>query len=595
MRTSLFLCLLKRLAVLAGLPLVLFAHSAVAAAATPEYVQGNYAVPQMPQTTVTVPYTAAQTAGNLDVVIVGWNDSVAHISSLNDSKGNVYQLVVGPMVTGTLSQAIYYAKNISAAAAATNAVTVTFNTPATYADIRIMEYRGIDSVNPIDTFVGATGNSATSSSGSVTTTNATDLLVGGNTVQSVTSAADSGFTLRLLTGPDSDIAEDQVVNVAGTYNASAPLAYAGGWVMQMVAFRAAGSPGPTPTPSPTPTATPIPTPATIAYVQGNYAVPQTPETEVTVPYTAAQTAGNLNVVIVGWGDSTAHIQSLTDTNDNVYQLAIGPNAVLGSLSQAIYYAKNISAAEAGANAITLTFDTGAIYPDVRIMEYSGIDPANPLDAAAGATANSATSSSGAVATANASDLLVGANTVQTTTAGPGSGFTQRLLTKPDGNIAEDRIVTVAGSYSASSPLNMAGDSVMQMVAFRAAGSGPTPVPTPTPIPTPIPTPNPTPTPTPAPSATPTPQPTPTPAPTSSVTLAWDANQATSNAATNTTGYRLHLGLTSGIYTQTTDVGNTTTATVSNLLSGLTYYFVVTAYNSADLDSPPSSEVSYTAP
>ena len=41
---------------------------------TPTYVQGNATVPQTPQTLVTVPYTAAQTAGNLNLVIVGWND-----------------------------------------------------------------------------------------------------------------------------------------------------------------------------------------------------------------------------------------------------------------------------------------------------------------------------------------------------------------------------------------------------------------------------------------------------------------------------------------------------------------------------------------
>jgi hypothetical protein len=39
-------------------------------------------------------------------VIVGSNDSTVQVSSLTDSNGNVYQLAVGPMVTGALSQAI---------------------------------------------------------------------------------------------------------------------------------------------------------------------------------------------------------------------------------------------------------------------------------------------------------------------------------------------------------------------------------------------------------------------------------------------------------------------------------------------------------
>ena len=69
--------------------------------------------PQTPQATVPVTYKAAQTAGNLNVVIVGWNDSSTQVSSVTDSKGNTYQLAMAPMVlTGSpaLSQAIYYAK-----------------------------------------------------------------------------------------------------------------------------------------------------------------------------------------------------------------------------------------------------------------------------------------------------------------------------------------------------------------------------------------------------------------------------------------------------------------------------------------------------
>jgi hypothetical protein len=597
MRHFLFFGLLKRLAVL--LALVLLASPATAAQTTPKFVQGNYAVPQTPQTIVTIPYTAAQTAGNLNVVVVGWSDSTARISSLKDSNGNVYRLAVGPMVTGTLSQAIYYAKNIPAAAAAANVVTVTFGAAAVYPDIRIMEYRGIDPVNPLDTFVGATGYSGVSSSGALTTTSATDLLVGGNTVSPYTTAAGSGFTLRLLTEPDGDIVEDQIMTATGSYSASAALTQAGDWVMQMVAFRAAASPTPTPTPAPTPKPAATPTPRPVAYVQGNYAAPQTPQTAVVVPYTAAQTAGNLNVVIVGWNDSSAKISSLTDSNGNAYQLGIGPTAVTGALSQSIYYAKNIAAAKAGANAVTVTFGgSAANFPDIRILEYGGINAVSPLDAVVGTTNNSAASSSGSLTTKNATDLLVGANTVQTLTAGAGSGFTRRLLTNPDGDIAEDRITTSTGSYTGSAPLDGAGGWVMQMVAFRSASSGSTSPATPSPVPTATPTPKPTATPIPKPTATPTPKPTATPSPTpsgTSVTLAWNAVAATSNSATNPAGYRLHLGTTSGHYTQTQEMGAATSAKISSLTSGSTYYFAVTAYNSSGVEGPYSSQVTYAVP
>src|SRR5262245_28587886 len=44
---------------------------------SPSYVQGSYAVPQTPQSTVNVTFSGAQTAGNLNVVVVGWSDTTA--------------------------------------------------------------------------------------------------------------------------------------------------------------------------------------------------------------------------------------------------------------------------------------------------------------------------------------------------------------------------------------------------------------------------------------------------------------------------------------------------------------------------------------
>ena len=109
----------KKLLVLTAPAILLCANTAMA---TPAFVQDNYTAPQTPQTTVTVPYTAAQTAGNLNVLVVGWNDSTAQIKSVQDSQGNTYQLAVGPTVTNGISQAAYYAKNISPATAEANAV-----------------------------------------------------------------------------------------------------------------------------------------------------------------------------------------------------------------------------------------------------------------------------------------------------------------------------------------------------------------------------------------------------------------------------------------------------------------------------------------
>lgn len=70
-----------------------------------------------------------------------------------------------------------------------------------------------------------------------------------------------------------------------------------------------------------------------------------------------------------------------------------------------------------------------------------------------------------------------------------------------------------------------------------------------------------------------------------VTLAWDPNTEADLA-----GYKLHYGNASRNYSTTLNVGNVTTYSLTSLPPG-TYYFAVTAYNTAQLESAYSNEVS----
>jgi hypothetical protein len=210
--------------------------------------------------------------------------------------------------------------------------------------------------------------------------------------------------------------------------------------------------------------------AGIAYVQSNAALPQTPQTTVSVTYTAAQAAGDLNVVLVGWWDTTSHVLSVTDTRGNAYSAALAPTTQAVAGTHVIYYAPNVATATAGTNTVTVTFDAAVQYPDVRIAEYSGVATTSPVDVAVGAGGSSATASSGAVTTTNANDLLVAGNFVSSHTTAAGTGFTSRLITDPDGSIIEDQVVSATGSYSATASLTSA-PWVMQMVAFKAAAAG----------------------------------------------------------------------------------------------------------------------------
>src|SRR5437016_670324 len=72
----------------------------------------------------------------------------------------------------------------------------------------------------------------------------------------------------------------------------------------------------------------------------------------------------------------------------------------------------------------------------------------------------------------------------------------------------------------------------------------------------------------------------------SITLTWDA---VTNSAVR--GYRFHQGTASRDYTNTIDTANITQITVPNLLSGVTYFFAVTAYTDTSMESDYSSEIS----
>jgi hypothetical protein len=75
---------------------------------------------------------------------------------------------------------------------------------------------------------------------------------------------------------------------------------------------------------------------------------------------------------------------------------------------------------------------------------------------------------------------------------------------------------------------------------------------------------------------------------SSVTLVWNPSPGT-----NIAGYKIYYGSASLAYTNSTDVGSVTNATVANLISNTTYFFAATAYDSAALESDYSTEVVYT--
>jgi hypothetical protein len=206
----------------------------------------------------------------------------------------------------------------------------------------------------------------------------------------------------------------------------------------------------------------------INYIQRADAATGSSAQTVPATMTTPQGKGNLNAVIIGWSNS-AVVSSVTDTEGNTYQPAL-PVINGTSLSQVIYYAKNIVGDNVNCapncNTITVNFNTGASAPDLRVLEYSGLDPNNPLDQVAGNAGSGPTADTGACSNTKASELIVAGATVGSEVTAAGPGYTTVDYTF-NGDNAEQQITTSISSCEATTVL-VAGNWVIQSVSFKAA-------------------------------------------------------------------------------------------------------------------------------
>ena len=215
----------------------------------------------------------------------------------------------------------------------------------------------------------------------------------------------------------------------------------------------------------------------IAFKQQNFSTARDNQSAVSATYTNAQTAGNTNIVAIGWRSDEGEISKVTDDRGNAYELAAPLIRGEGNLSQAIYYARNIVAAPAG-NTVKVTFSGARLGPDVRITEYSGLDPTNPVDVTTSSSGSNDSATSGSVTTTAAKTMLFAAGISWSNYGNATNECTTRVLTQPKmGGLAStgtgivaDRIVNTVGTYEAKAPVSGGGTWMMQLVAFRGINS-----------------------------------------------------------------------------------------------------------------------------
>jgi hypothetical protein len=225
-------------------------------------------------------------------------------------------------------------------------------------------------------------------------------------------------------------------------------------------------------------------------VQSAHGSAATGSSSATVSFGAASAAGDTIVVFTKLGGST--ISSITDNQtggSNTYTSVLGPTQwgvapnPTDRWSQ-VFIAKNITGG--GSLTITANLAGSSTHPIYLVaLEYSGVDPVNPVNAAAVGTGT--VSQNGAPATANLTTTVANAKLVTTSwdsnesypSTGNGTGFTTDTaagaasLTGGPGwaSLTEDETATTPATWNASTGTALEVDDwAIQLIALTPAPS-----------------------------------------------------------------------------------------------------------------------------
>jgi hypothetical protein len=205
-------------------------------------------------------------------------------------------------------------------------------------------------------------------------------------------------------------------------------------------------------------------PPAIVFVQGSDDVPSSSSSAQAT--FAAQTAGDLNLVVVSWiGPAT--LSTIADTDDNTY-VEVGSGFVnADGWTELAYYATDIHGGTSPNKVdVDLADTAGTDNVELRVMEYRGLATTAPVDVISFGTGTGSAVTSGAATTKHAHDLVVGADFLGAGVAAVGPGFTTQV--DAFGNTVEGMVVTDVGTYNASLTQNMDDEWVMLMIALAGA-------------------------------------------------------------------------------------------------------------------------------
>jgi hypothetical protein len=197
-----------------------------------QFVQGAYASSQTDVNTLSVVMPMPQTAGSINVVFVSWF-STDGLSTLTDTQGIVYQQRINPP-GGSIRMSAYTSAPLAQGG---NTVTVTFTGPSKNPELRVLEYRGVSTTNPIG-MNRRNQSSGNTCSVNIDTSTAGEVVVVGNTADGVdTLTLSTGFTERMRTVPGQHVVGDAKPMTPGQLNPTVGLTGSAAWVMEAITLR----------------------------------------------------------------------------------------------------------------------------------------------------------------------------------------------------------------------------------------------------------------------------------------------------------------------------------------------------------------------
>jgi hypothetical protein len=203
-------------------------------------------------------------------------------------------------------------------------------------------------------------------------------------------------------------------------------------------------------------------PSSVGFVQGGSSAAAGVTSSIT--FAGPEAAGDLNVVAVSLANTSAIVISVTDSDGNTYA-HIDSNTANNVGTLDVYLATNTRQGNA-TNTITLHY-SASVTAIVVAAEYRGVVLTSPVDVSAHGTGSGTILDSGALATTQAHDLILGiAAAEHPLSAGP--GLTLHVTGGGGLDLIEDHEVTSTGSYHATATANAAGVWLIDGFALKAA-------------------------------------------------------------------------------------------------------------------------------